>query len=579
MKQVIRGAGGLERFASRVVASIEAIPSAVWILGFPLIVVFTTTSTINQAGYLDPYIYAAYVHDFTQTAGRYGQTYYSERIAYILADMALLRLFGVEMGYLISRGLMLTIATASVYSIGRIYYGKLVGILAASWLCFIPWLGTSLWWTHYDGFATVYLLAAIALLFVPVQQRVYWSFSAGVVWMLAVNAQYFLLAIGGLIIVPWVVINSKQGVGWIFRNALAVLFGMIACFAVLALVYKSMTPENFKLIGVSSLGIASWSFSGGAANWFAPLQNFYKVGLWIPGLLPAFLLIGSIAWWLQRRRNHFFKHDPFVAFLLYGILVTLICLGLHFFFSFGILSLFYYTIYLLPACILVLIGVAGRAYRHSSAGSSISILLISAVPLLLWLSLGLYEDMIDLTRLQNLLIIAGLIAVGVFGYHVHSSVPVASMVAITFLSVLEYGNGHYNVRSSRAAQAIYEWDVYRGAIEFQKWVGEVAPVGSNLVFWYPGQGEAAALNSIQSMYLWGYSGLTSHPYPEITPEVKEAMLVREFLCLIALDDAGLAAGLASIEAQGIAFEEVARFAHDGEVWDFRSVMIRLPKQP
>ena len=51
------------------------------------------------------------------------------------------------------------------------------------------------------------------------------------------------------------------------------------------------------------------------------------------------------------------------------------------------------------------------------------------------------------------------------------------------------------------------------------------------------------------------------------------------LALSDVDDAGLAAGLASIEAQGIAFEEVARFAHDGEVWDFRSVMIRLPKQP
>ena len=32
-----------------------------------------------------------------------------------------------------------------------------------------------------------------------------------------------------------------------------------------------------------------------------------------------------------------------------------------------------------------------------------------------------------------------------------------------------------------------------------------------------------------------------------------------------------------MQAEGIAFEEVARFAHDGEAWGFRSVMVRLPK--
>jgi hypothetical protein len=354
---------------------------------------------------------------------------------------------------------------------------------------------------------------------------------------------------------------------------------MIVSYGLLALAYDLITHGNFKLLGASTYSMSTWSFSGGAANWFAPLVDFYERGLWIPGLLPAFLIISAVVWWLGGRHIPLASYDLLLAFICYGGLVAALSLALHLIFSFGMLSLFYYTIYLLPASMLLLLGVAGCAVKNYSSFGQISLFVVSVTLLALWLMAGASGNMIQLSTEQTALIIFGLVIFGAIGHALNGFIPVAAMVGITFLSVFEYGTGRYNIRNTRIEAAINQWDVYRGSVEFQTWVGEVAPVGSALRFWYPREGEATALNSIQSMYLWGYSNLTSHPYPEITHEVKEAILAQEFLCLIALDDAGLAAGLASIEAQGIAFEEVARFAHDGEVWDFRSVMIRLPKQP
>jgi hypothetical protein len=574
--QATRGSG---LGAGRVIAALEGIPAAVWILGLPLIVTLTTTFTIGQASFLDPYVYAAYIHDFSLTAQKYGQTYYSERIAFTIVDMVFIRLFGIETGYLVARWLMFTVATASAFTIARRYFGTSVAIFAVAWLCFIPWLGRSVWWTYIDGFATAHLLAAMALLLVPERGRIYWHAAAGFFWMLAINAQVFMLAIGGLFLIPWAMINARQGLGWLMRHAGAVLVGMVACYGALALIYASLAPEGFKTLGTATLSMSKWSFSGGLANWFVSMWVFLERGIWIPLLLPIFLLIGTPVWLAGKRRAPSMPEDPLPAFLIYGALVAALCLGLHFGFSFGILSLFYYTIYLLPACMLILIGVAGRAVRTHRTLSNATLLILSALLSGVWLFQGLHSDMIRLSRMETGTILLGLSLVALVGVAIRGAITVAAMAAITFLAVAEYASGTYNVRNSNAAAAQVEWDVYRGAIAFQKWVGEAAPVRGDLRFWYPAQGDAAPLNSIQSIFLWGYSLLTFHPYPEITPEVKEAMLAREFLCLISLDEAGLNDGLAAMAAQGIAFEEVARFAHDGEAWGFRSVMVRLPKQP
>ncbi|MEM9574142.1 MAG: hypothetical protein AAF870_02805, partial [Pseudomonadota bacterium] len=193
---------------------LNQIPSIFWVAGLPFLVVFAASTPVNQAGWLDPFVYAAYVNDFASTSVRFGQTYYSSRIAYILPDSIFQRAFGAEFGYLLIRALFLALATGSVFAIAHRFYGRLVAILVACWVCLLPWLPRALYWTHYDGFAVTYLLIAIALLTVPTRYRLAAHFGAGLFWMMAINCQIYLLAVGGLFLASWAILNSRETVGW-----------------------------------------------------------------------------------------------------------------------------------------------------------------------------------------------------------------------------------------------------------------------------------------------------------------------------------------------------------------------------
>ncbi len=120
----------------------------------------TASRHLNQAGYLDPYVYAGYVHDYPALLARFGRTYFSTRIAYIYPERLLAHLLGLEGGYFALRFAALTAAVAAVFAVGLRFYGYAPAILAAVWLSFTPWLPRSLLWTYPDGLGIVYLLSA-----------------------------------------------------------------------------------------------------------------------------------------------------------------------------------------------------------------------------------------------------------------------------------------------------------------------------------------------------------------------------------------------------------------------------------
>ena len=264
--------------------------------------------------------------------------------------------------------------------------------------------------------------------------------------------------------------------------------------------------------------------------------------------------------------------------------MALLCFALHFVFYFGLLSLFFYTVYLLPACMLVVMGAAGNLNCSKEYTKSAGLISISALLISIWIISGNFADLISLNNRQTFLLAVALVLVGIAGNAVHIFSPLVAMVLLTILLVSQHrievvgiGEEVYNIRNSSFERSEIEREVYEGSISFQQWVAAAAPVGSDLVFWYPADSVAAPLNSVQSMYLWAYSRLTFQPYPEITTEVKGAIMSREFLCLIALDDDGLADGLDSIVSQEIEFEEVSRFVFKGQSWGFRSIMIRIER--
>ena len=206
---------------------------------FPFIALVTATTIINQASFIDPYVYAAYIYDYHQTIERFGQTYYSSRIAYIFLEQGFAKVFGVEIGYYACRIVALSSAAGALFAIAFRYYGRGAAVLAVAWLCFIPWLPRSLLWTFYDGFSTVYLLIALALFIAPRRRRLVFSFAAGATCSLAINCNFLLFALTVAFAPSWWILNRSKGWRWLCKHALATVVGFLAAYTVLALAYRA----------------------------------------------------------------------------------------------------------------------------------------------------------------------------------------------------------------------------------------------------------------------------------------------------------------------------------------------------
>ena len=206
----------------------------------------TAGATLNQSISLDPYFYAAYIHDYADTLERFGRTYYSTRIAFIFPARALVALLGTVGGYFTLRFLMLGAAAAAVFTIGLRFYGTRTAFLAVTWLCFTPWLPRSLLWTLYDGVGVVYLLIGMAFLVVPTRRWRYGHAAAGAFFALAVNCNLLLLAVGGLFIPGWLFINRRRGDRWLDHAVVLALCGFLSMYLVLALaLYVEFPEQNF----------------------------------------------------------------------------------------------------------------------------------------------------------------------------------------------------------------------------------------------------------------------------------------------------------------------------------------------
>ena len=82
----------------------------------------TASPRINQAGWIDAYVYAGYTNDYSGLLQRFGPTYYSEPIAYIYYPAkAFTSLFGLEGGYFAFRLVALASAVAAIFAVGCVF--------------------------------------------------------------------------------------------------------------------------------------------------------------------------------------------------------------------------------------------------------------------------------------------------------------------------------------------------------------------------------------------------------------------------------------------------------------------------
>lgn len=265
-------------------------------LGPPLAVVLAVASVgllrVRFSGSPDASFYLGHVVDLAGQAARYGQTYHGNRVSYILVDRWSVATFGLESGLLVARHLMLAIAILAAFALGARWAGLRAGVLAAASVAFVPWLPRELMWTFYDGFATTYLLAGTALLFVPSgrRARAVGEVGAGVLFAAAINANLALAAVVGITGLSWWLLRAGDGPRGLAVATGRLLAGWVAASGAIALALRAIYPDGVGFPELVALRVGLDVLA--TDQYFTPLRDLgWRLGHLAPVLAVALGLL------------------------------------------------------------------------------------------------------------------------------------------------------------------------------------------------------------------------------------------------------------------------------------------------
>ncbi|WP_371420916.1 hypothetical protein [Tardiphaga sp.] len=557
-------------------------------LAFSVLMLSSASVTLLQSDFIDPYVYTAYINDYFGTYQRFGQTYYSSRVAFIFVDAAFIKLFGQTAGPFLCRIALLTLAAFSALQIARRFFGLKAGIVIISWLCLIPWLLRSISWMYCDGFATVYTIIGLAFLLTPTQRRKSGHFAAGLTFSFAANCNLHLLVVIGAFVPSWFLLNYHDLLRTKLLLIASALLGFLVGYAILQAAFSATIGSYSTFLEAASIGTANSLLGGAAAAWFKPMSQIINEGLLIFLIPMIFAVTGAYVLMIHARSLRDSQRRFAGAAVLYVCVMLAATFIFHYIFKHGLVSLFFYEVYFLPSCVLVLIFVAGIA----SAQFPRHIMLATGLTCSLLIALWLARDRIDVQLpFSGWAWLVGWITfcVGALALSRIKASSLTAPVALVMLCVTTYGivqwqpgtAYHYAIWPNRGTQGATERGVYQGAIFLQKFVNTHVPAQAPIGFWYGDKPSDHTLNAVQSIFLWGYTRLHSYrglAMPEIDPAFRERVGKKEYVALIARSEGEIDAGLAALRTLPAHPTSVVRahFADAAEGYYIALAKVRAP---
>jgi hypothetical protein len=567
------------------------------IIGFPALFLLSARVTLMQAGSIDAFVYDGYALNYADTLTRYGPTYYSSRVAFIFLERLFGYLFGLEPGYFALRYVALAAAAGSAYAIATRYFSVTVGLLTCAWLCLVPWLARSVLTTYVDGVACVYLLAGIAFVLAPKQLRTAGHFAAGATFALAVNCNLVIVAVIAVFMPAWAYLQQTQGFARIARDALVIAGGFVFAYLCLTIAMRIAYPQFGWFFESTTVKFAFAMAGGVAANWFVPLDQIIKNPAHSYLLMPAgfaavvailssrILLTHAEKKILAREQRNFV-----VASAIFLLGVITLALGLHLFLKVAWLSLHYYCIYFLPACILALISVAGVAEARLGA-EKFRILAIGNITLIavIWLAeprVPAIWTHLDLGNVGVFFCVAAILVTSIsWTRSPAASACVTTGLVIIALSTYLSQRAHdgaklQNLAVEPSERSRLEWDVYEGAVFLEKFVSAHLRPDQVVGFWYSNEKRHVEINSVQSVFLWGYSRLgsvtRSDPgMPLVNQAFTASVSGTPYVVLLGLTRDEVEGGLEALRQAGFAYKELERQRFEGRVWGYTADLISL----
>jgi hypothetical protein len=576
----------------------------------PLLLIATLINPINQAGWLDPFIYTGYINDYAQLMERYGTTYYGNRSAFIFIGMLAQKSFGLIPGYLVSKLFYVLIATAAAYGIGRSWYGTSVGTFAAIWLCFSPWFVRAVAWDYVDGAAVAYLIVAIYFLLHPGRHPWLAHVAAGVALGLASGCNYFAITVALAFAPCWIIWNVRAG--WtecVVRAAFCVL-AFTAVWLVLTLVQYALSPNLGFFREMGTLAIGARLMAGEGAAWFKPLLPHISSGH-LYTLLPLLLFVALLLRRIATGRTPSQAYPMLLAMVFLGSMIAFF-LFLHFRQNLGALTVSFYFSYMIPAVLLALIALLGECAACTRKSPRHGLLLGGAFLVLVsWSGFPVFGRLIESISPADY---AALALICLISLVVSRRCAILSLSACTALalgaSLVFYHptpekavfSGGPEALSPLAAdqrmpipRSLYsalhdrqwarlEYDVYAGSVRLLNIVGTMlAPNNGPVGFWYADTPSHTLLNSIQSTYLWGYSRLLHFGDMMTLSAIDANALTRlanfRYLVLLGIKPGEVETGLRLLHAAGVDTIEIRRENIEGGLFSFDALIVEcMPRK-
>jgi len=557
----------------------------------PLAVLLFVRSDLNQAGMLDPFIYLGYSIDYSELAVRYGQTYYSTRLAHILPNAWAASLLGDTLGYYTVRYVLLVAATASIYRIGRHYAGEGQAWIVTIFFATHVWLLREIFWDYYDGTVVVWALVSIACL-LPRKRDLGWHAAAGFAAALAANGSPVGLVIITAYGPAWFIERRCKTWRELGRSFGAAVAGFAACYGLLIVAMTILNPSVGWHFDEITYGMLSFMFTGGGANYFKSLRTIFLDLGWYQSLVFPFFLSISLAGLLASRRAGSAAHRSAIGAALFVLTLALFFALFHFLLHWGLLALHYYLIYFLPAGVVAVASLLGQ--RQFMINRSFGLMATFSFFMLHFAFWRLaYRYLLPasdgqpalLARLTIPLAIASFIGAGGFAALAARSrwkSLHAVLLAIAFLS----SNAFFNqdifalLLGGNREQHDFEWDVRDGALYLHRFISRDVSKNTPISFWYGTRDNQ--LRSINYTYtgggrvsdMWGAGA----QMPAIDAAVKDKLTTSTYLAVLG-NDIEVERAISAIQAAGLPFDKVSQGEFRGRSWTgYEVVLLRMAKQ-
>jgi hypothetical protein len=512
---------------------------------------------------IDPFVYFGYINNFDDLFQRYGLTYYSVRFGYIFPAQALSFALGPVAGFLAFSYSAMLLAGIPLYALFKKNLSSAAAVFAYSALVSSIWYVQTIIAAYVDAPAIAYLLAAYSIVLLDPKPRWIGYLAIGALFGLAVNSNFFALAIGGLIVVPYLVWHWGSLQSRLWRDLVFAMTGFTAVYTFgVAMFYLKY---GIWRIHEPTWSMIQWSMAGHGQVYKVDYQEWVRTTLY--AYIPAFLALS----FLGAYSSNYQARRLLLAIGAYAGAVIAFMGWSQWMSQLAVIETPYYFSFLMPALlplvaiIPIILSCGAKAQSGSFALGSATVAVL-AIPLLQRLGVVDFSS-ISAATFFGLLLLSWALIVAARKIKLMSIIAVITFIVAMHAHFLGYIRGSDDWRQKTYSTTINSGERLVGTnlLELAGKLIEVMPRYRNdhkkILFWYRNDQDTGWLDAIQSTYLWQYSRMQSAnlrlpgmPFlgeAELSAlsELKDGHLV-----LLGYTTSEIAAGFAALDSRGVKYD-------------------------